>query len=113
MKLKQLFLVPLLALCLWLSGCATAAKVTYSTLASIGVAENGAMTVAANAEVRGQITQDQWNQIAAKHALFLVSYDAACNAAAVALDQATVPANVTALETDVLNLVTAFTQPSK
>lgn len=91
-----------------LDGCATTAKVAYTTLASIGSAENGAMVVAANAEVKGTITMAQWQQIAAKHALFLVAYDTACNAAAVSLDQATVPANVTALKTDLVNLVASF-----
>lgn len=90
------------------TGCATTAKVAYTTLASIGSAENGAMVVAANAEVKGTITMAQWQQIAAKHALFLVAYDTACNAAAVSLDQAMVPANVTALETDLVTLVASF-----
>lgn len=110
---KLINVLSALALAAFLIGCATPAKIAYSTLDSIGVAENGAMTVAATAFAKGQITQDQWNQVAAAHAKFLPAYDAACNAAAVSLDQASVPAEVTALEGNVVNLVAAFVQPSK
>lgn len=117
--MKRKINIALFTLCLvglfvaTLPGCATPAKIAYSTLASIGVAENGAMTVAATAYAKGQITQAQWNQIADAHGKFLPAYDTACSAAAVTLDQATVPANVTTLETDVITLVAAFVQPTK
>lgn len=111
--MKKLSIILSLVACVFIVGCASPAKIAYSTLASIGVAENGAMTVAATAYVKGQITQAQWNQIADAHGKFLPAYDAACNGAAVALDQATVPAEVASLEGNVVNLVAAFVQPSK
>jgi hypothetical protein len=117
--MKRKINIALFTLCLvgllvaTVAGCSSPAKIVYSTLASVGVAENGAMTVAANAYAKGQITQAQWNQIADAHSKFLPAYDTACSASAVALNQATVPADVTTLEADVVNLVASFVQPSK
>lgn len=85
-----------------------ASTIAYQTLATIGATENSAMKAAALAKKQGTITPAQWQSVADKHALFLVSYNAAVDGAAVALDKASVPANVAALEGDVLNLVTSF-----
>lgn len=97
-----------LTLILFLSACSSVSTTVGNTLAAIGTAENGAMVTAANAEVAHTITEAQWQQIATAHGQFLASYDVACSAAAVALDKAAVPADVTALEQNVLNLVATF-----
>lgn len=111
MKLKsKLLLLPTLCLPLLLnSGCQTTpATVVGNSLALVGVTENGAMITAARAEANHTITEAQWQQISDAHSKFLPSYDAACSAAAVALDKATVPSDVNALEQSVLTLVATF-----
>ena len=61
--MKTYFTMSLLLLtALVLMGCATTAKVTQGTLEAIGIAENGAMRVAATAEAKHQITDAQWQQ---------------------------------------------------
>lgn len=98
-----------LVLLLSASGCKTTpATVIGNSLALVGVTENGAMVTAAKAEANHTITEDQWNQISFAHSVFLTSFDAACSAAAVTLDKATVPAEVTTLEQNVLTLVSTF-----
>jgi hypothetical protein len=92
-----------------LTGCgSTPAQITYDTLASVGAAVDAAMKGAAGARAQGQLTTDQWNKIAAKHAIYLAAYNTAIDAAAVALDKATVPANVAAAEQDLLALINQF-----
>lgn len=91
------------------TGCGTTAgQVTYDTLASVGAAVDGAMKGAAAQKVAGNITSAQWQQIAAKHGVYLVAYNAAVDGAAVALDKATVPANVAAAENDLLAIINLF-----
>lgn len=87
-------------------GCST--NQAYNTLATIGATENAAMKAAAIAKVQGKLTDAQWAQIDSKHALFLKGYNTAVDAAAVTIDKATVSTEVTALETDVINLISSF-----
>lgn len=92
------------------TGCMnqSAATVTYKTLDTLGAGVDAAMKTAALLKVNGKITSAQWQTVADAHAMFLVAYNAAIDAAAVALDKASVPANVQALATDVLNIVASF-----
>lgn len=104
-RLKSLFYSSPL---FFILGCGSVGVVTYKTLATVGAAENAAMVSAATMYVNNTISSNSWNTISADHAKFLVAYDTACLGAAVALDQATVPTNVLALETVVLQDVATF-----
>lgn len=92
------------------TGCKSTppSAVAGKTLDSIGASVDAAMKTAALLKTSGKISSDQWQTIANAHAKYLAGYNAAIDAAAVAVDKATVPANVSALAADVINLVQAF-----
>jgi hypothetical protein len=93
-----------------LTGCSstpTASQVAYSTLDGVGATVDAAMKTAAQLRVAGKISAAQWQQIADLHAKFLVSFNAAVDAAALTTNQP-VPAALTALAGDVLTLIGTF-----
>lgn len=96
-----------------LTGCKTppsASAVAYDTLSSVGATVDASMKAAASLRASGKITAAQWQSVADIHAKYLVGYNAAIDAAAVAVDSAQVPANVAALATSIVNLVQTFTK---
>ena len=61
------------------------------------------------AVAEGKITSAQWQTIAAAHAKYRLAYNTAIDAAAVALDKAAVPAELSSLAGDVVTLISQFT----
>lgn len=112
LKLMRQLSLPLVAISLLLNwGCQSASVVAGNSLTAIGQSENAAMVAAAKAEVSGLISSNTWNDIANKHALFLVSYDAACIAASSGL--AIAPTNTVVLAASVTNTVNSAIAPTK
>ena len=89
------------------SSTPTASQAAYSTLDGVGATVDAAMKTAAQLRVAGKISAAQWQSISDLHAKYLVSYNAAVDAAALTTNQS-VPASLTALAGDVLALVATF-----
>lgn len=90
-------------------GCATANKVAFTSLDTVGSTENAAMVQAAKAYHSGQMSLKTWQSTTNAHALFLISYDAAVTLAAVNSTNSTsapAPAVVLSNASTVVNLST-------
>lgn len=96
-----------------ITGCKSpppVSAVVGQSLDALGATTDAAMRAAAKLVVSGNINPQQWKQISDLHAKFRVSYNAAVASAAVALDQASVPADLAQLGSDLLALIQTFTK---
>lgn len=92
-------------------GCSTASSAAYKTLGSVGAADDTAMKIAANLRNTGKLTDAQWKLISDAQDKYLPAYNAADLACALAVEsKGTFPASadLSALASDVVNLVNSF-----
>lgn len=107
MKLKYLPLVTLIITTL-LCGCqSTPKQVAYQSLASIGAAANTAADALAQARFQGKVSDVNWAKAVEVQKRFLLAYGAACQTAAYDFSSFA-PADLIALETELLNTVNAI-----
>ena len=86
------------------TGCKSPQQAAYTTLASIGLSVDKAMTAAAHAKVAGKISEADWNKIANAHGKFVVAYSTACDLAAYDYSRFA-PSEVIALQMELLNTI--------